>query len=244
MSQTHRTPEIATTHPPCVADATPSNWLRRRWKSWPMKNRPPEAESAQNLRLLAASAFAMVAERQLRGSLRRKRLLSLAVFDLRHPGSLVQLHGSQVSQALTAKVIARLAALAGNEGAVALTAPDQYTVLLPGVDREGALQAVHRVMGKPARVQVEVGGAAVVLAPAFEVECANHNDSIMALQRELARDLQSETRPKGQQEAPKEVPAPARKDVLVWPDDPAVEHAFAARAAFAATVPMGLTLAS
>lgn len=243
MSQNPRTNDIAITHSQGATEAPPSNWLRRRW-NWSVTSRPTQSESVQNLRMLAASAFAVVAERELRGSLRRKRLVSLAVFDLRHLKKVVEHHGTEVGQALTAKVIARLAALAGSEGAVALTAPDQYTVLLPGVDRLGALQAVHRVMGNPARVQVEVGGAPVVLAPAFEVECATHNESIMALQRELARDLQSETPQKVQPDVPKEVPAPVRKSVVVWPDDPAVELAFATRAAFPATVPMGLTAAT
>lgn len=242
--QPRPTPGSAATAKSDVPVATQLSWLRQRWSSWAKKKQPPPP-APQSSRLLEASAFAAMAEQQLRGCLRRKRHLSLAVFEFKDLVRLGELHGTEVSQALKDKVLGHLAALAGTRGAVALIAPDQYAVLLPGVDRPRAVQAIHRIMGQPACVRVEAGDATtVVLMAAFEVECANNHDaSVAALQRELCRDLKSETPRKAQQkEAAQEAIAPERKPILIWPDDPALEHAFAVRAAFPATVPMGLTL--
>lgn len=118
------------------------------------------------------------------------RPLSVAVFEFEHLQEVGSIFGDRIRHALLAQVRARLAAAVGSAGAVAHTGPAQFTLLWPGLNRQAALDAIHREMGTPARVEFESPDDEIVLVPEFQVECAEDDgESIQALYRELCREL-------------------------------------------------------
>jgi GGDEF domain-containing protein len=122
---------------------------------------------------------------------RRRRPLSVAVFEFGDLLEVRSLYGSRISRALMAQVLSRLSAVAGPRGVVARTASAQFTLLLPGTDRAKAIQSIHRAMGTPVRVEFESGDDEIVLVPEFQVEGVDDEvRSIEDLHRELCRKLE------------------------------------------------------
>jgi GGDEF domain-containing protein len=155
--------------------------LRSRWA--------PQA-SMGTARIEPAALYAL-GDRHLAQTCRQGRPLGIAIFEFGDLREVRSLYGSRISRALMAQVLSHLTAVVGSRGVVARTASAQFTLLMPGSDRLKALEAIHRVMGTPVRVEFESRDDEIVLVPEFQVECADSDvESMEDLHRELCRDLE------------------------------------------------------
>jgi GGDEF domain-containing protein len=147
------------------------------------------------------SALFALGERRLHEARRASRPLALAVFEFSDLKEVRAIYGSHVKRAVTAQVVARMAAAAGSRGVVARTAPTEFTLLLPGSDRHKARQAIRRAMGDPVRIEIESDDHEIVLVPEFQIECAGADiESIEELYLELCLGLKEAGRVRRERE--------------------------------------------
>lgn len=95
---------------------------------------------------------------------------ALAVFDFRDLLELRGIYGDAVASDVQQRLVAKLQRLAGRTGLAARTGPAQFAVLLPGLDREQAIDAAHRVLGCPCRIEHELPDDDLVLVPEVVVD--------------------------------------------------------------------------
>ena len=118
------------------------------------------------------------------------RPASLVVFDFEDLAEVRGIYGREVSRKLLARVVRKMAAVAGSRGIAARTGKSQFTVLMPGVSRERAQALVQRVLGKPSRVEFDAGDSEIVLVPDIGVETAAAAlETVDELYREVAQHL-------------------------------------------------------
>ncbi len=101
-----------------------------------------------------------------------KRPVSLVVLDFSDMVEVRHIYGREISCKLLARVVRKLEALAGSHGIAARMDRAQFAVVLPGMDRERAQAAVHRVLGRPCRVEFDAGDSEIVLVPDVMAETA------------------------------------------------------------------------
>ncbi|MBA2675637.1 diguanylate cyclase [Ramlibacter sp.] len=101
-----------------------------------------------------------------------KRPVSLVVLDFNDMVEVRHIYGREISCKLLARVVRKLETLAGSQGIAARMDRAQFAVVLPGVDRERAQAAVHRVLGRPCRVEFDAGDSEIVLVPDVMAETA------------------------------------------------------------------------
>lgn len=129
----------------------------------------------------------------------RGRPTSLAVFECEDLIELRKLYGSAVARGMYRRLVRRLTWLAGSRGIVARTGYTQFAVLLPGVGRERARRAVHRVLGHPSRIEFDVQDSEIVLVPGFAIDETSHQTTDVpalydALDGRLSRSREFEAR--------------------------------------------------
>ncbi|MES2937949.1 MAG: diguanylate cyclase [Pseudomonadota bacterium] len=101
-----------------------------------------------------------------------KRPVSLVVLDFNDMVEVRHIYGREISCKLLARVVRKLEAIAGRHGIAARMDKAQFAVVLPGMDRERAQAAVHRVLGRPCRVEFDAGDSEIVLVPDVMAETA------------------------------------------------------------------------
>ena len=151
---------------------------------------------AAGRRLLSdRAALFTVGDKQLLEARRTGRPLSLALFEFSDLKEVRSIYGGRVKREVVAQVAARMAAAAGSRGVVARTAAYEFTLLLPGADRNRAAQAISRAMGDPVRIEIESDDHEIVLVPEFQIECAGADmASVEALYRELCHHVKEARR--------------------------------------------------
>lgn len=130
---------------------------------------------------------------------RDNRPLSVAVFDCADLLEVRTIYGSRITRKLMARITRKLMRLCADQGLAARTGPAEFTVVLPGMNREKALAAIGRVLGTPMRIELDAGDSEIVLVPSFLVECAGPDvscvdDMYEELRRELTQIDQQEKR--------------------------------------------------
>ena len=121
---------------------------------------------------------------------RENRPLSIAVFDCADLLEVRSIYGSRITRKLMARITRKLMKLCTDQGLAARTGPAEFTVVLPGMNREKALAAIGRVLGSPMRIELDAGDSEIVLVPSFLVECAGSDTSCVdEIYQELRREL-------------------------------------------------------
>lgn len=121
---------------------------------------------------------------------RERRPLSVAVFDCADLLEVRSIYGSRISRKLMAHMARKFAAIAAERGIAARTGPAQFTVLLPGLGRDKAMQAIQRVLGSPSRIEFDAGDSEIVLVPEYLVESAGADaGSLEDLYKTMGRSL-------------------------------------------------------
>ena len=96
--------------------------------------------------------------------------LSVVVFDISDLPELECVFGLQAAKEIIAQTAAALQRLAARRGLAVQTAPTVFTVLLPGVGRDAALDVVRAALGRPCCIELDAGGHEIVLVPDFLVK--------------------------------------------------------------------------
>jgi len=116
--------------------------------------------------------------------------LSVAVFDCSDLREIRAIYGNRMARKVADRIVRKLSALSADQGLAARTGPAEFSVILPGVSREKALAAIHRVLGNPMRIEMDAGHSEIVLMPAVMVETASSDTgSVEDLHGELRREL-------------------------------------------------------
>ncbi|RYG12218.1 MAG: diguanylate cyclase [Burkholderiales bacterium] len=124
---------------------------------------------------------------------RSGKALGLVVLAFNDLPEVRAIYGAHVAGMLRKQIVKKLKAVAGPQGLVARTGRTQFAVLLPGQSRERALKAAHRVLGLPARVELDSNGEEIVLVPELIAEnIAPGDESIDCLHSEMLRELQQQ----------------------------------------------------
>jgi GGDEF domain-containing protein len=95
--------------------------------------------------------------------------LSVLVFDLSDLPELECVFGLQAAKDVIAQTAVRMQGLAGRTGLAVRTSATTFTVLLPGVDGDGALEVVRAALGQPCCIELVAGGEEMVLVPEWMV---------------------------------------------------------------------------
>ena len=145
------------------------------------------------------AGFAAYGNEMLEDSKRDGLPLSVAVFDCSDLLEVRAIYGNRMARKLADRIVRKLSTLSVDRGLAARTGPAEFSVVLPGMGREKALAAIHRVLGNPLRIEMDAGNSEIVLVPGFLVEtagtdCASVDELHSELHRELARQQASEQR--------------------------------------------------
>ncbi len=116
--------------------------------------------------------------------------LALVVFDCSDLVEVRSIYSPGVARQAMARTVQRFVALASDRGLATRTGATEFTVLLPGMNREKALAAIHRVLGKPGRIEFDAAGDEIVIVPNFVLECSGPDiESIHELYRDVKLTL-------------------------------------------------------
>lgn len=132
-----------------------------------------------------------VGDEMLRRARGNNRVLSVAVFELSDLPELQCVFGWRATRDVIAQIAVRLQGLIARKGFAVRTSATTFTVLLPGVDRDGALAVIHAALGQPCCIEwVAAGGEEIVLVPEFMVRTVS-GDSVCVseVHESLRRDI-------------------------------------------------------
>jgi GGDEF domain-containing protein len=113
---------------------------------------------------------------------------SLVVFDFSDLKVIREIYGSSIVHEVTDEVVRKLMALSRRGRVAARTGKTQFAVAMP-LGREHVMKELVRVMGSPARVELESGGSEVVIVPNFVVGSAREGQSLEDLHGQLCGKL-------------------------------------------------------
>ncbi|MES2972928.1 MAG: GGDEF domain-containing protein [Pseudomonadota bacterium] len=126
----------------------------------------------------------------LRECRREKRAATVAVFGCDDLLAVREMFGRKAGHKSLALLVERLKAIAGSRGLVARTGPAEFTVMMPGLNRDKALQAIARHLGNPLRVELVVNGEEVVMAPVLVIDTVGTAEAtIDGVHADLCADL-------------------------------------------------------
>ena len=143
-----------------------------------------------NKSLFNSSGFAAHGNEMLAASRRAGRPLSVAVFNCADLLEVREIYGSKIARELMNRIVDKLSSISASRGLAARTGPAEFSVVLPGMGRDKAVAAIHRVLGKPLSIEMDAGDSEIVLVPEFMVEMAGPDvASVEELHRELHEEL-------------------------------------------------------
>lgn len=128
---------------------------------------------------------------------RNRQAMTVAVFNLSDLPELRSVFGRRVTQEVVQRVSEMFQRIATGKGLVARTGPTEFTVLMPGFGRDGALAVIGEVMGHPCCIELEASRDEIVLIPEFMVQTVRNDtssvaDVIAALKRSIAQSQERE----------------------------------------------------
>jgi diguanylate cyclase (GGDEF)-like protein len=129
---------------------------------------------------------------------REKKALTAVLVDCAGLRELHDAHGRRAGRKALAALVQQLKDVVGEQGLAARSDSMEFTLLLPGVDQDRALRAVHKVMGPQPRVAVQAGQAEVGFEPSLLVRALPTSGAPLEdLLDELGRELQGESQAGG-----------------------------------------------
>lgn len=183
---------------PTHAPGAPPAWMSAtlgclgRWAAWtgafPPAPDPTLIDSGTGL--YSRKGLMVRASPVLAACRRDHRPVSVAVFDCSDLLEVRSIYGSTISRRLMALIARKLAAVAGRRGIVARSGAAQFTLVLPGLGRDKAEQAMRRVLGTPSRIEFDAGDSEIVLIPEVLIEAVgDHGASLEDVYLDLCKDL-------------------------------------------------------
>lgn len=140
--------------------------------------------------LLNMGGLAAEGNRRLADCRRAGKPLTVAVFDFPDLLEVRAIYGNAVFARLRVEVVHALEAMAGRRGVAARMGPARFAVVLPGQDRERALEVIARVLGSPSRIEYDAADSEIVLVPEFLVETVPaHASSVPTVCRGLGAEI-------------------------------------------------------
>ncbi|MBC5766708.1 diguanylate cyclase domain-containing protein [Ramlibacter albus] len=134
--------------------------------------------------------LAGIGQPMLDAARRDGRPFSIVVLDFSELTEVREIYGTETARRVVQRVVRKLRLLAGPRGAALRTGRTEFTVLLPGANRDAACAAVHRVLGKPSRVEFDAGDCEIVLVPEIVADnVANDGESLVEVHDEISRGL-------------------------------------------------------
>lgn len=116
--------------------------------------------------------------------------VSMVVLEFADLREVHNLYGEDMAREVVATLVRKVEAIAGIRGLAGRTDAAQFTIVLPGVNRDKALRALRRALGKPTCVEVDGGDSEIVLVPDLLVDTADAGaDSVEARYREMCGEL-------------------------------------------------------
>lgn len=116
--------------------------------------------------------------------------LALVIFDCSDLSEVRSIYSPGVARQVMERTVQKFVALASDRGLATRTGATEFTVVLPGMNRDKALMAIHRVLGKPGRIELDAGGDEIVIVPDFALECSGPDiESIHELYRDVRLTL-------------------------------------------------------
>ena len=114
----------------------------------------------------------------------------MVVVELPDLRELNEIYGSAVCCKLVAKVVQKLQVVAGQRGLAARTDAAQFTVVLPIGSTDKARRALQRVLGSPARIELDAGDDEIVLVPEVLVDMTEPGaTSVVPAYRDMCREV-------------------------------------------------------
>jgi GGDEF domain-containing protein len=136
------------------------------------------------------AGFTAHGDEMLADCTRDARPLSVAVFDCADLLEVRAIYGNRMARKLADCIVSKLSDLSVDCGLAARTGPAEFSVVLPGMGRERALAAIHRVLGNPLRIEMDSEDSEIVLVPGFLVETVGINTwSVEELHGQLRGEL-------------------------------------------------------
>ena len=121
---------------------------------------------------------------------REKRPVAVAVFGCDDLLALREMYGRTIARQALDLLVEKFQAIAGSRGLVARTGTAEFSLLLPGLNRDKAVEAIARHLGNPLMLEFDVPGKEIVIAPVVVLEAARANEpSIEGLLAELTADM-------------------------------------------------------
>jgi len=139
--------------------------------------------------LYGPAGFAREGGKLLARARRAGRPLSVVVFEFDDLQEAHAIYGPALGRTLLAGVARQLEAAAGGYGVAARTGKTQFSLALPGLDRDEALAAVQGVFGQACCIEFDADGDEIVLVPEVLADAVPDIGSIGDCQRQLAADL-------------------------------------------------------
>ena len=115
------------------------------------------------------------------------RELTLAVFDCNDLLEARAVYGDRTSRKLVDSIVRKLTLLAGN-GLAARTGPTQFALAMP-MSRDRAVQTIERLLGNPARFELENSRNDIVLVPHLMIEAVPPAGTVERMFQALCRGL-------------------------------------------------------
>lgn len=123
---------------------------------------------------------------------RDHRPLCMVVLDCADLLEVRSIYGSRIGRKLLARIVRKLNQIVGERGLAARTGPAQFTLLLPGLARDKALQALQRVLGSPSCIELDAGDSEIMLVPDVALHVAGPNTtSVNQLYAQLCHELET-----------------------------------------------------
>jgi GGDEF domain-containing protein len=171
-----------------------TDWLLLAKEWGALMRRPvPTLESGlidASTTLYNLAGFAVHGDEMLATCQSEGRPISVVVFDCTDLLEVRAIYGSRTARKLASRIVSKLSALTGDCGLAARTGPAEFSVVLPGMCRDKAFAAIHRVLGNPGRIELDGCDSEIVLVPGVLVENAGCDAaSVEELRGELRREL-------------------------------------------------------
>ena len=115
---------------------------------------------------------------------------AVLLFDFEDLAELSELYGDGARRDAVQQVAQGLGRIAGEQGLAARTGATQFTLLLPGCNRQQAIERALRELGRPCRIELDLDGGEAVLVPDVLAEdLPKAGGGLATVQRQLSERL-------------------------------------------------------
>ncbi len=115
------------------------------------------------------------------------RPASMVLLDCSDLIEVRSIYGNRISRILMSRVVRDLRTIAGEHGLAFRSGAAEFTLLMPGMNRARALQAVHKVLGRTPRVEMDTGDDEIVMVPDLAVQEDEDESSTIGQMHEKLR---------------------------------------------------------